>query len=170
MIARLFVVALATIICLGAASNATAQNNSATTKQRAISGGITAEVPDFIPVGQHGCKVLLFHPGFHHLTGSIEGSFVEDGYFLLDKCTGEGFYYVTAAFTGTVLGSEPGTATFKADGRIRNSTIIDLGHFTLVDGMGGLEGVTASGTFNFTMGKGGEFLGFAFIEKDKKAK
>jgi hypothetical protein len=57
----------------------------------------------------------------------LEGSFVEDGYFLLDRCTGDGFYYVTAAFTGTVLGSKPGTATFKADGRIRNSTIIITG-------------------------------------------
>ena len=168
MTARLFVVALATTICLGEAGNAIAQTNSSATKHRAISGGITAEVPDFQPVGQHGCKVLLFHPGFHHLTGSIEGSFVEDGYFFLDKCTGEGFYYVTAAFTGTVLGSQPGTATFKADGRIRNSTIIDLGHFTLVDGKEGLEGVTASGTFNFTMGQGGEFLGQAFIDKEKK--
>ena len=168
MTARLFVLALATMVCLGEVGNATGQTNSSTTKHRAISGEITAEVPDFIPVGQHGCKVLLFHPGFHHLTGSIEGSFVEDGYFLLDKCTGEGFYYVTAAFTGTVLGSAPGTATFKADGRIRNSTIIDLGHFTLVDGQGGLEGVTASGTFNFTMGTGGEFVGDAFIEKKSK--
>ena len=101
MTARLFVLALATIICLGETGNAaTEHTNSATTQRRQISGGITAEVPDFIPVGQHGCKVLLFHPGFHHTTGSLEGSFVEDGYFLIDRCTGEGFYYVTAVFTG----------------------------------------------------------------------
>jgi hypothetical protein len=166
MTARLFVLALVTIICLGE-TGMVATEQSKLASKRKISGAITAEVPDFVPVGQHGCKVLLFHPGFHHLTGSIEGSFVEDGYFLLDRCTGEGFYYVTAAFTGTVLGSEPGTATFKADGRIRDSTIIDLGHFTLVDGVGGLEGVTAKGTFNFTMGVGGEFLGDAFFEKSK---
>ena len=169
MTARLFVLALATIICLGETGNAaTEHTNSATTQRRVITGEITAEVPDFVPVGQHGCKVLLFHPGFHHVSGAMEGAFVEDGYFLLDRCTGEGFYYVTAAFTGTVLGSKPGTATFKADGRIRDSTIIDHGHFTLVDGAGGLAGVTASGTFNFTMGKGGEFLGNAFIEKKGK--
>lgn len=169
MTARLFVLALASIICLGETGNAaTEHTNSATTQRRAISGGITAEVPDFIPVGQHGCKVLLFHPGFHHVSGDMEGSFVEDGYFLLDRCTGEGFYYVTAAFTGTVLGSNPGTATFKADGRIRESTIIDLGHFTLVDGTGGLAGITASGTFNFTMGVGGEYRGLALSEKKSK--
>ena len=167
MKARLFVLALVAIVCLGETGYAgTEQTKSAF--QRKISGEITAETPDFIPVGQHGCKVLLFHPGFHHLTGSIEGSFVEDGYFLLDRCTGEGFYYVTAAFTGTVLGSETGTATFKADGRIRDSTIIDVGHFTLVDGLGGLSGVTAEGTFNFTMGIGGEFVGTAYFEKKSK--
>lgn len=169
MTARLFVLALATIICLGETGNAaTEHTNSATTQRRVITGGITAEVPDFIPVGQHGCKVLLFHPGFHHVTGAMEGSFVEDGYFLIDRCTGEGFYYVTAAFTGTVLGSKAGVATFKAEGRIRESTIIDLGHFTLGDGTGGLEGVSASGTFNFTMGVGGQYDGLAHFEKKSK--
>jgi hypothetical protein len=167
MTARLFVLALATIVCLGETGYAHPEQRKSG-KHRFIAGGITAEVPDFIPVGQHGCKVLLFHPGFHHTTGSLEGSFVEDGYFLIDRCTGEGFYYVTAAYTGTVLGSKPGAATFKADGRIRDSTIIDLGHFTLVDGTGGLEGVTAEGTFNFTMGEGGKYVGVAHFEKKSK--
>jgi hypothetical protein len=168
MTARLFVLALATIVCLGETGNAATEKTKLPTRPRVISGEITAEVPTFIPVGQHGCKVLLFHPGLHHLTGAIEGVFVEDGYFLLDQCTGEGFYYVTAAFTGTVLGSKPGTATFKADGRIRDSTIIDLGHFTLGDGLGGLAGVHASGTFNFTMGEGGKYVGVASFERRSK--
>ena len=167
MKARLFVLALVAIISLGEIGNAATEQEKSATKRK-ISGEISAETPDFIPVGQHGCKVLLFHPGFHHLTGSIVGSFVEDGYFLIDRCNGEGFYFVTAAFTGTVLGSQVGTATFKADGRIHDSTIIDLGHFTLVDGLGGLAGVTAEGTFNFTMGVGGEFDGTAYFEKKSK--
>ena len=104
------------------------------------------------------------------MSGEIEGVFVEDGYFLVDQCTGEGFYYVIARFTGTVLGSEPGTAVFKADGRIRESTIIDLGHFTLGEGTEGLEGVQASGTFQFTMGKGGTYDGVVSFEKKPKSK
>jgi hypothetical protein len=168
MTARPFVLALATIVCLGVTSNAASEQPRPPRGPRVVSGGITAEVPIFHPVGQHGCKVLLFHPGQHHLTGKIEGVFIEDGYFLIDQCTGEGFYYVIAEFTGTVNGSEPGTATFKANGTIRDSTIIDLGHFTLGNGAGGLEGVHAAGTFNFTMGKGGEYLGFAYFERKPK--
>jgi hypothetical protein len=168
MTARRFVLALATIVCLGWTGSAAAQAPSSTAQHRSISGEITAEVPIFVPVGRHGCKVLLFHPGEHHLTGAIEGEIKEDGYFLLDQCTGDGFYFVTAAFTGTVLGSAPGTATFKADGRIHDSTIIDEGHFTLVDGAGGLAGVSAGGTFHFTMGVGGEYVGRAYFDKSKK--
>jgi hypothetical protein len=167
MTARQFVLALATIICLGGTSSA-AHEPPKSAGGHKVSGGITAEVPIFIPIGSNGCKVILFHPGEHHLTGEIEGEIKEDGYFLIDQCTGKGFYYVIAAFTGTILGSDPGTATFTADGRIRDSTIIDLGHFTLEDGKEGLKGVTASGTFNFTMGVGGEYVGRAHFERRSK--
>jgi hypothetical protein len=160
--------ALAAVVSLGGTASDGVEPQKSAQRAGVISGGITAEDPNFIPVGTHGCKVLLFHPGHHHLTGAIEGEIVEDGYFLLDQCTGDGFYYVTAAFTGSVLGSEPGTATFKADGRIRESTIIDLGHFTLGDGAGGLAGVRAQGTFNFTMGQGGKYKGFAYFERKLK--
>jgi hypothetical protein len=168
MTARRFVLALATIVGLSGMGDIAAEQPKPPAGRRVISGGITAEAPIFVPVGQHGCKVLLHHPGHHHLTGSIEGEIFEDGYFLVDQCTGDGFYYVTAAFTGTVLGSEPGTATFKADGRIRDSTIIDLGHFTLSGGAGGLTGVQAVGTFEFTMGVGGTYVGRAQFERPKK--
>ena len=167
MTAQRLVLVLATIVCLGGTGLAAPEPLKSSAKHRKISGGITAEDPNFIPIGGHACKVLLFHPGHHHLTGAIEGEIVEDGYFLIDQCTGEGFYFVTAAFTGTILGSEQGTATFKADGRIRNSTIIDLGYFTLGDGEGGLTGVRAEGTFHFTMGKGGEYVGTAYFDKSK---
>lgn len=168
MTARPFVLALATIVCLGVTGNAATGAPKLPKNPKGVSGGITAEVPIFVPVGGHGCKVLLFHPGQHHLTGTIEGVFVEDGYFLVDQCTGDGFYYVIAQFTGTVLGSEPGTATFTADGRIRDKTIIDLGHFTLSNGAEGLEGVHASGTFHFTMGVGGEYVGEASFDRKPK--
>jgi hypothetical protein len=168
MTARQLVLASAAIVCLGATGSASHEPPKSTGPHKTISGGITAEVPIFIPVGGNGCKVLLFHPGQHHLTGAIEGEIQEDGYFLIDKCTGNGFYYVVAAFTGTILGSDPGTATFVADGRIHDSTIIDLGHFTLGDGKEGLAGVNASGTFNFTMGVGGEYVGRAYFDRRSK--
>ena len=63
---------------------------------------------------------------------------------------------------------DPGTATFTADGLIHDSKIIDLGHFTLADGKEGLEGVSASGTFNFTMGVGGEYVGRASFDRKSK--
>lgn len=168
MTARQFVLVLVTIVCLGATGNAAHEPPKQPGGHKKISGGITAEVPIFIPVGGNGCKVLLFHPGEHHLTGEIEGEIKEDGYFLIDQCTGLGFYYVIAAFTGTVLGSDPGTATFTADGRIRDSKFIDLGYFTLADGKEGLTGVSASGTFNFTMGVGGEYVGRASFDRKSK--
>jgi hypothetical protein len=168
MTARQFVLASATIVCLGGTGIAAPEPSWWTARPRVISGGITAEAPIFIPVGGNGCKVLLFHPGYHHLTGAIEGEITEDGYFLIDKCTGDGFYYVVAAYTGTILGSDPGTATFVADGRIRDSTIIDLGHFTLGDGKEGLAGVRAQGTFNFTMGEGGKYVGLAYFDRRSK--
>ena len=169
MTARLFVLALATVVCLGGTGIAGHEPPKGPAGHK-VSGGITAEVPIFIPVGGHGCKVLLFHPGEHHLSGAVEGEILEEGYFLIDQCTGEGFYYVKAAFTGTVLGSKPGTATFVADGRIRDSTIIDLGHFTLGDGKDGLAGVNAAGTFNFTMGVGGNYVGRASFDRRPKKK
>jgi hypothetical protein len=55
-----------------------------------------------------------------------------------------------------------------ADGRIRDSKIIDLGHFTLAGGKEGLKGVHASGTFNFTMGAGGEYIGHAYFDRPSK--
>jgi hypothetical protein len=168
MTARQFVLALATVVCVGGTGNAAPEPQKSAALPWIVSGGITAEDPTFIPIGGHGCKVILFHPGHHHLSGAIKGEIVEDGYFLIDQCTGEGFYYVTAAFTGTVLGSKPGTATFKADGRIRDSTIIDLGHFTLEGGAEGLAGVRAFGTFNFTMGVGGKYFGIAYFDRRSK--
>jgi hypothetical protein len=168
MTARQFVLASAAIVCLGVTGAAVREPPKSAGHHKKISGGITAEVPIFIPVGGNGCKVLLFHPGKHHLSGAIVGQILEDGYFLIDQCTGDGFYYVVAAFTGTVLGSDPGTATFVADGRIRDSKIIDLGHFTLGDGKEGLAGVTASGTFNFTMGVGGTYVGQVSFDRRSK--
>ena len=164
---RRFVLALATITIVGIGGTGTAAPNPPA-KHKALSGGITAEVPIFIPIGLHGCKRVLFHPGEHHLTGAIEGEIKEDGWFVIDQCTGNGIYYVVAEFTGTVLGSEPGTATFTADGLIRNSTIIDKGDFTLDGGAGGLAGVRAVGTFHFTMGVGGEYVGTAYFDHKSK--
>ena len=165
MTARQFVLASATIVFLGVTGTAAQEPPKSGGRGRVISGEITAEVPIFIPVGGNQCRVLLFHPGEHHLTGEIEGQILEDGYFLIDQCTGDGFYYVIAAFTGTVLGSEPGTATFVADGRIRDFRFIDVGHFTLGGGKEGLAGVHAKGTFKYTMGVGGEYVGSAYFDR-----
>ena len=168
MTARRFVLALASIIVLSGANNAALGPPASATRPTPISGHITADAGIFIPIGERGCKVVLFHPGHHDLAGTLEGQIVEDGTLVVDRCTGDGFYNVTAVFTGTVLGSEPGTAIFTAHGRLRDSGFIDRGHFTLSRGEGGLAGVHAAGTFQFTLGVGGDYVGVANFDSRSK--
>jgi hypothetical protein len=168
MTARRFVLALATIVGLGGTGNAAAEPPASAARPVAITGRVNADAGIFIPVAEHGCKIVLFHPGDHLLTGALEGQIIEDGTLVIDQCTGDGFYNVTAAFTGTVLGSEPGTATFTAQGRLRESAFIDKGHFTLDRGAGGLAGVHAVGTFEFTLGIGGDYVGLAHFDHRSK--
>jgi hypothetical protein len=160
MTARRIVLALVTIVVLG--SMATAQGPVA------IGGRVNADAGIFIPVKDQGCKITFFHPGHHDLTGSIAGTIVEEGTLVLDRCTGDGFYNVTAVFTGTVQGSEPGTATFTAHGSLHSFNRIDRGHFTLSRGAEGLAGVHAVGTFNFTIGVGGDYVGLAHFDHRSK--
>jgi hypothetical protein len=165
MTARRFVLVLTTIIGLGGTGIAAPGPSASAARPVAITGRVNADAGIFIPVAQHGsCKVVLFHPGDHLLTGALEGQIIEDGTLVIDRCTGDGFYNVTAAFTGTVLGSEPGTATFTAQGRLRNFAFIDKGHFALDRGEGGLAGVHAVGTFEFTLGIGGDYVGLAHFD------
>jgi hypothetical protein len=68
-------------------------------------------------------------------------------------------------------GVEPLTSTQRAgvlSGGITAEDPNDLGHFTLGNGAGGLAGVRAQGTFNFTMGQGGKYVGFAHFERRVK--
>jgi hypothetical protein len=160
MTARRIVLALVTIVGLGTMGSAAGPVP--------ITGRVNADAGIFIPVKQQDCRITFFHPGHHDLTGSLAGTIVEEGTLVLDKCTGDGFYNVTAAFTGTVLGSAPGTATFTAHGSLHSFNRIDRGHFTLSRGAGGLAGVHAVGTFEFTIGLGGDYAGVAHIDQRSK--
>jgi hypothetical protein len=169
MTARRFVLALATIVVgLGGTGIAAPEPPASGARPAAITGRITADAGIFIPVAERGCKIVLFHPGHHELTGALEGQIVEDGTLVLDRCTGDGFYNVTAVFTGRVQGSEVGTAIFTAQGRLRAGTFIDKGHFALDRGEGGLAGVHAVGTFEFTLGVGGDYVGLAHFDDRSK--
>jgi hypothetical protein len=107
----------------------------------------------------------LFPPGHHDLHGAFEGEIFEEGTLVVNTCTGEGFYNVVARFVGSVVGSEPGTATFSAKGRLHSFNRIDQGHFTLEHGTGPLAGVHAAGTFEFTLGIGGTYDGVAHFDQ-----
>lgn len=168
MTASRMVLALATIVGLGCMGNAAPEPLASPARPVAISGGVNADAGIFIPVAEHGCRITFFHPGDHELTGSIEGRIIEDGTLVVDMCTGDGFYNVTAEFTGSVLGSEPGTATFTAQGRLHSFGIIEQGHFTLSRGAAGLAGVHAVGTFEFTLGIGGTYDGLADFDQRPK--
>ena len=168
MTTRRIVLVAATIVGLGGTGTAALGPSAESARPVPITGAITADAGIFIPVKQHGCKVTLFHPGHHDLSGALEGVIVEDGTLVLNRCTGDGFYNVTAVFTGTVLGSEPGTATFTAIGQLQTIggiSSIERGHFTLSRGEGGLAGVHAEGTFEFTLGVGGTFVGRAHFDQ-----
>ena len=160
MAARRIVLALVTILGLGTMGSAAGPT--------AIAGWVNADAGIFIPIKQQECRITFFHPGHHELTGALAGIIVEEGTLVLDKCTGDGFYNVTAAFTGTVLGSAPGTATFTAHGSLHSYNRIDEGHFTLSRGAGGLAGVHAVGTFEFTIGVGGGYVGLAHYDQGSK--
>jgi hypothetical protein len=157
MTGRRIVLALVAIVGLGTMGSAAGPVS--------IAGWVNADAGIFIPVKQEGCRITFFHPGHHDLTGALAGTIVEDGTLVLDKCTGDGFYNVTAAFTGTVLGSAPGTATFTAHGSLHSFNRIDHGHFTLSRGAGALAGVHAVGTFEFTIGVGGAYVGRAHFDR-----
>jgi hypothetical protein len=144
-----------------------------------VSGTISADNGHFIPIAQDGCVVTFLHPDVHELTGDIEGLMIEEGILVLDLCSGEGFFSVTADFVGTVLGSEPGTATLRVHGEIRDFFFIDRGHFLLTQGEGGLAGVHAWGSFESTVGHedpvthehiegGGSYNGFAHFDNRRE--
>jgi hypothetical protein len=123
-----------------------------------ISGKISADAdgePTFDPIRQEGCVITFAHPGEQHdLTGSVQGSWIEDGILTLDVCTGQGFFRAEGVFTGTVLGRGPGTAILRVHGEVRNFFFIDHGHFVITQGQGGLAGVHAVGSFEYTVPHG----------------
>jgi hypothetical protein len=113
----------------------------------------------------------------HDLTGSVQGSWIEVGILTLDVCTGQGFVRAEGVFTGTVLGRGPGTAILRIHGEVRGSFFIDHGHFVITQGQGGLAGVHAWGTFQYTVphedpenphgdpeGPAGSYMGFAHFD------
>jgi hypothetical protein len=151
------------MVGLGGTGNAAPGNSAG--GPAAITGWVNADAGIFIPVARHGCKITFFHPGDHELTGALEGRILEDGTLVINQCTGDGFYNVTAAFTGSVMGSEPGTGVFTAVGQLHSFGRIDRGHFTLSRGEGGLAGVHAEGTFEFTLGVGGTYQGLAHFDQ-----
>jgi hypothetical protein len=130
-----------------------------------IGGAISADNGIFIPVSQEGCVIAFTHPDVHELSGSLEGQMTEVGTLTLDVCTGEGFFSAVAEFTGSVLGSLPGTATLTVHGTVTSFVVIEGGHFVLTDGEGGLAGAHAVGRFDYTVGEGGTYTGRAHFDQ-----
>jgi hypothetical protein len=129
-----------------------------------ISGGISADNGHLEPIAQFGSVVIFLHEDTHQLTGDIDGDWVEVGFLTLDLATGEGFFMAEGEFTGTVLG-ESGRATLRVHGEIRDFFVTDRGHFVITQGQGGLTGVHASGTFEYTVGVGGSYAGQAHFDE-----
>ncbi len=131
-----------------------------------VRGGISADNGHFEPIAQDGCVVTFRHDDIHVLTGDIEGLMIEEAAILvLDLCTGEGFLSAEAVFVGAVLGSEPGVATLRVHGEVRNFGVTDRGHFDITDGEGALAGVHAWGTYDYILGVGGHYNGLALFDE-----
>ena len=74
---------------------------------------------------------------------------LEEGTVVLDQATGIGTFHVFAVFTGTVAGSEPGTAIMRIDGTTSDFGYSVGGHWNMERGEGGLAGLHAEGQFSF---------------------
>ena len=128
-------------------------------------GTISSDNGHFEPIAQDGCVVTFLHVDVHELTGAIEGLMIEEGIFVLDTCTGEGYFSVEATFVGTVLGSESGTARLKVEGPITSFVVSEGGRFVISHGEGGLSGVHAWGSFDYIVGVGGCYDGLAIFDR-----
>jgi hypothetical protein len=126
-----------------------------------IRGGIGGDNGHFEPIAQDGSVVTFIHDDVHELTGDVQGVWVEVGFLTLDLATGEGFFMAEGDFLGAVLDSESGTATLRVHGEVTNFFFTDRGHFVITRGRDGISGVHAWGTYDYTVGAGGCYTGFA---------
>lgn len=129
-----------------------------------VKGEISADNGHFEPIFQDGSVVVFEHDDVHHLTGDIEGDWVEFGYLILDLNTGEGFFIGQGTLRGSVLGKS-GTATLRVHGEVRNFFVTNRGHFDITNGQDGLSGVHALGTYEYTVGVGGSYAGRAHFDE-----
>jgi hypothetical protein len=81
--------------------------------------------------------------------------------------TGEGFFMAEGDFLGAVLDCELGTASLRVHGEVTNFFFTDRGHFVITHGRDGLAGVHARGTYDYIVGVGGGYTGFAHFDDRK---
>jgi hypothetical protein len=107
--------------------------------------------------------ITFLHPDVHELTGSVQGITHRRVSLTLHVSTGRGFFRAEGVIDA-VLGSQPGTATLRIEGVVRDFVFLDQGQFVISHGEDGLAGVHASGTWAYTVGVGGTYQGLAHFD------